>query len=54
MSAITETKRCCGTCEHHKCDKESANWVCDNPNSDYCTYWTDYNDWCYDYEERSK
>ena len=43
---------CCGTCEHHRCDIKGE-WVCGNPESDYFTDYTEYKDYCEDYEERN-
>ena len=41
----------CGTCCWHK--KEGGGWVCNNPESELYADWTDYNDSCEEYEERT-
>lgn len=43
-------KECCSTCKHHYPD--GLDWVCTNPDSDYCADWTEYNDKCEEWEER--
>ena len=43
---------CCGTCKYHQHEDVDNGWVCVNPDSDYCSDWTEYNDYCVDYEER--
>ena len=45
-------KECCGTCKWHQHENIDDGWVCVNSDSDYCADWTDYNDYCMDYEER--
>ena len=42
----------CGTCKWHKHEDIDDGWVCVNDRSDYCTDWTDYGDYCEDYEPR--
>lgn len=43
---------CCGTCKHHNCNIHD-DWFCTNPDSDFYTDYTDYEDKCEDYEERN-
>ena len=45
-------KRCCGNCKYHKHDNIEDDWLCTNPASDYVSDWTDYSDYCEDYEEK--
>lgn len=44
--------KCCGKCKYHRHEDIDNGWVCCNPDSDYCSDWTEYNDYCVDYEER--
>lgn len=41
---------CCGTCKWHRHEDIDDGWVCVNDRSEYCTDWTEYGDWCEDYE----
>lgn len=41
----------CGTCKYHRIDDEGE-WICVNNVSDNYTDYTDFNDYCIDYEER--
>jgi len=43
----------CGTCKWHQFESDSG-WVCGNPESDCCSCWTEFNDSCYDWEEREE
>ena len=43
---------CCGTCKYHCYANDEDDWVCENPNSENNGVWTDYEDFCNDYEER--
>lgn len=44
---------CCGFCKYHKPDNaEQDAWICTNYDSDYVGEWTDFGDWCTDYEEK--
>lgn len=44
----------CGTCRHHRCERGSKDWYCDNPNSEYYAEFTGYEDCpqCQDWEAR--
>ena len=46
----------CGNCKHHKPDNpyggDISEWYCDNADSDYHIYYTDYDDSCDAWEER--
>lgn len=44
--------QCCGTCKYHEPESIDVGWVCVNPESEYYTDWTEYNDCCEEYEER--
>lgn len=44
-------KPICGTCKHHQ--REDGGWMCCNTRSGYCTDYTEYDDWCDDWESRS-
>ncbi len=43
----------CGNCKYHQYEEASQGWVCCNGESEYCADWTEYNDTCEDFEERS-
>ena len=46
-------EECCGTCNYHKnYTGTDDGWVCVNPDSDYYTDWTEYNDRCDEWEEK--
>ena len=50
-------KEICGECKWHTqaedCnDKRYVDWVCTNAESPYVTDFTDYNDWCEQFEQR--
>ena len=42
---------CCGTCKYHK---KEDDWVCDNPDSDCYTDYTEYSDFCENFEKRTR
>lgn len=46
------TEKCCGTCKYHQHEDIDDDWVCVNADSPHCTDWTEYNDYCEDWEER--
>ena len=53
---MRDKEKCCGTCKWHKKDKHSQggeDWMCVNPDCYYCTDYTDYDDWCEDWEVRT-
>ncbi len=45
-------EKICGKCKHHFCTK--GDWHCDNPESEYYTDYTEYNDGCDDFESRNE
>ena len=47
-----DMKECCGNCKWHKHEDISDGWVCCNSDSEYVADWTEYNDWCEEYEEK--
>lgn len=49
---MRDKEQCCGTCRHHVHENIDDGWVCTNPRSDYVTDWTEYDDWCEEWEER--
>lgn len=42
----------CGTCRYHRYDKDSQDYICTCPDSEYIADWTVYTDWCEEYEGR--
>lgn len=42
---------CCGTCKWHKREPLEEGWFCTNENSDCYSCWTDYKDFCPDWED---
>lgn len=51
MRRNKENLNICGTCRHHRKEKDGS-WVCANPESDYYADWTEYGDNCDEHEER--
>lgn len=47
-------EKICGNCKWHKHEDWTDGWVCVNDRSDYCTCWTEYRDYCEEFEERSE
>ena len=45
-------QECCGKCKYHRQEEIDGGWVCVNPDSDYCTDLTDFNDCCDYFTER--
>lgn len=45
-------EKCCGTCKYHQHENIDDGWVCVNSDSEYVADWTEYNDWCGEWEER--
>lgn len=44
-------KKTCGNCKHHRRSTESKDdWLCTNPDSDYVADYTEYGDWCHEWE----
>lgn len=43
-------ERCCGTCKWHWYVNIYEDFVCTNIDSEYCADWTDYDDYCEDWE----
>lgn len=50
---VTENEEICGTCKWHRHDSNGDGWVCINPDSEYCSDWTEYGDQCEEWEERA-
>lgn len=48
------TDECCGNCKYHVHESIDDGWVCTNDESDNCADWTEYSDWCIDWELREK
>lgn len=44
----------CGTCKYHYCENTDKGWVCVNPSSDNCTYYTEYKYTCEEWEQRGE
>lgn len=50
-----EEKKCiCRTCKYHVYENIDQGYVCCNPGSDYCCDWTDDEDWCGAWEEKTE
>lgn len=49
---MDECKEVCGNCKWHRHESIDNGWVCTNPDSDYIGDWTDYEDRCWEFEER--
>lgn len=44
---------CCGNCRYHKNDDTfPEDYICVNDASEHCADWTDYKDYCYEWEGR--
>ena len=43
---------CCGNCKYHQYEDISQGWVCCNKDSEYVADWTDYTDYCEEWESR--
>lgn len=45
--------KCCGNCKHHQPDGTFPDdWICVNPESEYCGDYTEFCDVCEEHEER--
>lgn len=44
--------KCCGNCKYHQYEDISQGWVCCNKDSEYIADWTDYTDYCEEWESR--
>ena len=44
--------KCCGTCKYHHHEDIDDGWVCTNVDSEYVAEWTEYKDFCDEWEER--
>lgn len=51
---MMKKNECCGTCRWHEHEDIDDGWVCVNPESEYCTDWTDYEHNCLDWEPRKE
>ena len=49
---MKDEREICGTCKFHIVEECTGCWECVNPESDYCTDYTEYTDSCMDYERR--
>ena len=47
-------KQCCGTCKYHQFENVNDGYVCVNSDSEYCADWTEYSDFCEEWEERDE
>lgn len=54
MSRQEDRERCCGTCQYHEHERIDDEWVCTNPDSYYCTDWTEYKDSCSFWEDKNE
>lgn len=54
MEQIKLDKKCCGTCKYHHHENIDDGWVCVNSDSEYVADWTEYNNWCDEWEERCR
>ena len=52
--AKMSNEKICGNCKYHQHEDWTDGWVCVNDRSDYCTCWTEYRDYCEEFEERSE
>ena len=50
MYGETSIRRC-GTCLYHTRDFVTGEWICSNSDSEYFTDYTDYKDWCEEWEK---
>lgn len=50
--AAMDDREICGTCRYHRHEDVDDGWVCVNPDSEYCTDWTEYEDSCEEWEGR--
>ena len=42
--------KCCGTCKYHCHENIDDGWVCTNVDSEYVAEWTEYKDFCDEWE----
>ena len=47
-------KQCCGTCKYHQFENVDDGYVCVNIDSEYFADWTEYSDYCEEWEERDE
>jgi len=47
-----ENERICGNCRWHRFESEETGWICSNPDSDCLADYTEYEDRCFDFEEK--
>ena len=45
-------EKICGECKYHQYEEIDRGFVCTNPDSPYATEWTEYEDWCSEFEQR--
>lgn len=51
---IEKDEKRCGTCKWHQHESIDDGWICANDESEYCTDWTEYDDWCQDWENKNE
>ena len=49
-----EEEKVCGTCRYYKYETASQGYVCCNCESDYLADWTDYSDFCNEWEGKDE
>lgn len=49
---IMSNNKCCGTCKYHHHENIDDGFVCANVDSEYVAEWTEYDDWCEEWEGR--
>ena len=49
---MSDAEKVCGTCRYREHENIDGGYVCVNAGSDYCTYWTRFNDTCDYWEAR--
>ena len=45
--------RCCGSCKHSEYDKQSEDFVCNNPESENFAEWIEFNCKCQEWEDKN-
>ncbi len=47
-----ERDECCGTCKYHRYDRNEQEWICNCQRSDNYADYTEYSDYCENWEDR--
>lgn len=47
-----KSEEICGSCKYHTYDKDSGDFVCSNPDSEYFADWTGWSACCGEWEEK--